>query len=146
MTLISRNPFALINELQRDMNRIFDSRLFPTVNTGETSVATSDWVPEVDIHEDPKTYFVAVDLPGIKPESIEVTAHNGVLSIRGSRERIHQDKEQKRAERSFGTFLREFTMPDNADLDSVQAKTENGVLEIQIPKIAKAEPKRITVQ
>jgi len=146
MTLITRNPFALINELQRDMNRVFDSRLFPAVNQGDTNVASSDWVPEVDIHEDAKSYVVSVDLPGIKPENIDVTAHNGVLSIRGSRELVHKDKEQKRSERSFGSFLREFTMPDNADLDSVKAKTQDGVLEIQVPKIAKAEPKRITVQ
>lgn len=144
MTLITRNPFALINELQRDMNRMFDSRLFPT--RGETTVSSSDWIPEVDIHEDDKAYYVSVDLPGIKPENIDVTAHNGVLSIRGSRESVHKDKEQKRAERSFGTFLREFTMPDNADLENVQAKTQDGVLEIQVSKIAKAEPKRISVQ
>jgi len=146
MTLITRNPFALINELQRDMNRVFDSRLFPAVGTGDTNVSSSDWVPEVDICEDAKAYHVSVDLPGIKPENIDVTAHNGVLSIRGMRESVHKDKEQKRAERSFGTFLREFTMPDSADLDNVQAKTQNGVLEIIVPKIAKAEPKRITVQ
>jgi len=146
MTLITRNPFALINELQRDMNRVFDSRLFPAIGQGDASVASSDWIPEVDIHEDAKSYLVSVDLPGIKPEDIEVTAHNGVLSIRGKRETVHQDKEQKRSERSFGTFLREFTMPDSADLDNVQAKTQNGVLEILVPKIAKAEPKRISVQ
>lgn len=145
MALVTRNPFALMNELQRDMNRLFDNRLFPsTVDTA--AVSTADWLPAVDIHEDKDAYLLAVDLPGVSSENIEVTAHNGVLSIRGKRESVHQDKENKRTERSFGAFLREFSMPENADLDRVQAKSKDGVLEIVVPKIPKAEPKRITVQ
>ena len=140
MALITRNPFALLNE----MNRIFDNSLYPS---GErAALATPDWAPAVDIHEDAQAFHVAVDLPGIKPENIEITAHNGVLSIRGSREVVNEDKQQKRSERVFGSFLREFSMPESADLERVEAKTENGVLNIVVPKAPKAEPKRITVQ
>jgi HSP20 family protein len=147
MNLITtRNPFALINELQRDLNRVFDNRLFPALENNAPVLNNADWVPTVDIHEDKDAFHVSVDLPGIKPEDIEVTAHNGVLSIRGKRETVHEDKEQKRCERTYGSFLREFSMPESADLDSVQAKTNNGVLELVIPKTPKAEPKRISVQ
>lgn len=147
MSLITRSPFALINELQRDLNRAFDSRLFPALtNGGDTALSNTNWAPAVDIHEDKDAYHVSVDLPGVKPEEIEVTAHNNVLSIRGTRNVVNEDKEQKRSERTYGSFLREFSMPENADLDRIEAKSNHGVLDLHIPKTPKAEPKRITVQ
>lgn len=147
MSLITRNPFALINELQRDLNRAFDSRLFPSLtNNSENTLSNTSWTPVVDIHEDQNSYHISVDLPGVKPEEIEVTAHNNVLSIRGTRSVVNEDKEQKRSERIYGAFLREFSMPENADLDRIEAKTNHGVLDLSIPKTPKAEPKRITVQ
>ncbi len=147
MSLITRHPFALINELQRDLNRAFDSRLFPALaSSGDTALSNTTWSPAVDIHEDQNAYHVSIDLPGIKPEEIEVTAHNNVLSIRGARKVVNEDKEQKRSERIYGAFLREFSMPENADLDRIEAKSNNGVLDLYIPKTPKAEPKRITVQ
>lgn len=147
MSLITRNPFALINELQRDINRTFDSRLFPALtNGGDTALSNTNWAPAVDIHEDKDAYHISVDLPGVKPEEIDVTAHNNVLSIRGTRNVVNEDKEQKRSERVYGAFLREFSMPENADLDRIEAKSNNGVLDLYVPKTPKAEPKRITVQ
>ena len=147
MSLITRNPFALINELQRDLNRAFDSRLFPALTSGgDTALSNTTWSPTVDIHEDKDGYHVSADLPGVKPEEIEVTTHNNVLSIRGTRNLANEDKEQKRSERVYGQFLREFSMPENADLDRIEAKSHHGVLDLYIPKTPKAEPKRITVQ
>lgn len=163
MGLITRHPLNLFNELQRDVNRLFDSRFFenrllenrssenkllPDRNTGATTslVSASDWLPSVDIHEDKESYVIAVDLPGLKPEEIKVSAHNGVLSISGKRETVHEDKDQKRSERFFGSFLREFSMPENADLENVQANSKNGVLELRVPKVMRMEPKRIDVK
>ena len=147
MSLITRSPFALINELQRDLNRAFDSRLFPALTDGsDTALSNTAWSPVVDIHEDKNAYHISVDLPGVKPEDIEVTAHNNVLSIRGTRKLVNEDKEQKRSERIYGAFLREFSMPENADLDRIEAKSNHGVLDLSVPKTPKAEPKRITVQ
>lgn len=147
MSLITRHPFALINELQRDLNRAFDSRLFPALsNNNETTLSNTCWSPAVDIHEDQNSYHLSVDLPGVKPEEIEVTAHNNVLSIRGTRNVVNEDKEQKRSERIYGSFLREFSMPEDADLDRIEAKSNHGVLDLSVPKIPKSEPKRITVQ
>lgn len=147
MSLITRNPFALINELQRDLNRTFDSRLFPALTQStDTALSNTNWSPAVDIHEDQNGYHISVDLPGVKPEEIEVTAHNNVLSIRGTRNIINENKEQKRSERIYGSFLREFSMPENADLDRIEAKSNHGVLDLHVPKVPKAEPKRITVQ
>ena len=147
MSMITRNPFSLLNELQRDLNRAFDSRLFPALTSGsDTALSNTSWSPAVDIHEDSKAYHISVDLPGVKPEEIEVTAHNNVLSIRGSRKVVNEDKEQKRSERIYGAFLREFSMPENADLNHIEAKSNNGVLDLVVPKTPKSEPKRIAVQ
>ena len=145
MSLITRNPFYLINELQRDLNRAFEARLYSSGQNG-TSISNADWSPTVDIHENADGYHLSVDLPGVKPEQIEVTADKGVLSIRGAREAVHEDKDLKRSERFFGSFQREFSMPDNADLDRIEAKSNHGVLTVFVPKTAKVEPKRITVQ
>jgi HSP20 family protein len=146
MSLITRNPFALLNEL----NRVFDARQFPTASNSNlltnNSLSNADWAPAVDIHENADGYHLSVDLPGIKPEQIEVTADKGILSIRGQRETVQEDKELKRSERFFGSFLREFSMPDNANLERIEAKSEHGVLTIYVPKTVKVEPKRITVQ
>lgn len=142
MSLITRNPFYLLNELQRDLNRAFDSRLYSNGN----SLSSADWQPTVDIHENADGYHLSVDLPGVQAEQIEITADKGVLSIRGTRTAAHEDKDLKRSERSFGSFQRDFSMPDNADLDRIEAKSNHGVLTVFVPKSAKAEPKRITVQ
>ena len=144
MALITRHhPLGFFNELQRDVNRLFDNRVFPGT---QNLVANADFLPSVDIHEDKAAYVIAVDLPGMKPEDINVNAHDGVLSISGKRESAHEDKEQKRSERIFGSFLREFSMPENADLEKIEAHSKDGVLELRIPKTAKPEPKRIAVK
>ncbi len=143
MSYRNRNPFHLFNELQRDMNRLFDSRLLPA--TGTATLSSSDWAPTVDIHEEAEAYQIAVDLPGVEPSTIDVVAHNGVLSIRGTREATREEKTLKRSERVFGSFLREFSMPEDADLDGISATNRHGVLEIRVPKRAASQPKRIVI-
>jgi HSP20 family protein len=145
MSLIARNPLYLINGLQRDLNRAFEARLYSPGQSG-TATGKPDWSPTVDIHENADGYHLSVDLPGITPEQIEVTADKGVLSIRGSRAAVNEDKELKRSERIFGSFRREFSLPDDADLDRIEARSSHGVLTVFVPKTAKVEPKRITVQ
>jgi len=144
--IIKRGPFSLIDELQRDMNRLFETRLVPTWYNDAGLPAKNAWVPAVDIEEKADCYRIAVDVPGIKPEAIEVTAHDNYLSIKGKREQVTENKELKRSERVFGSFLREFTMPQNAALDKISAQANHGVLEITVPKTSKSEPRRIAVE
>lgn len=144
MNLVTRRPYGLFSELQSDLNRAFENRL---ATNGESMLASGkSWVPEVDIYEDDKAYHLSVDLPGIAAEEIDVTAHDGVLTIRGDREAVFEDKELKRSERVYGSFLREFSMPETADLESIHAASNHGVLNIEVPKLLKSEPKRILVQ
>lgn len=145
MSLIARNPFYLINGLQRDLNRAIETRLYSSSQNG-AATGKADWSPTVDIHESTDGYNLSIDLPGVTPDQIDVTADKGVLSIRGTREAAHADKDLKRSERAFGSFQRDFSMPDNADLDRIEAKSNHGVLTVFVPKTAKVEPKRITVQ
>ena len=147
MSLVRYEPWGLLNQLHGEIDRLFDTRLG---KYGEDSnqLATSDWVPAVDIKEEADRYVIHVDVPGVDPKDIEVHMENGVLSIKGERESESKQEQEnyKRVERVRGSFFRRFTMPDTVDSDSVSATSKNGVLEIVVPKQEKPQPKRIKVE
>ena len=107
----------------------------------------SGWTPVLDVYEDKDNLFVKVELPGMKREEIEVSLHEGSLSISGERrsEQKHQDAEVYRAERFFGRFQRTVTLPVPVAVDKIQAQYKDGVLTITLPKTEEAKPKRIEV-
>jgi HSP20 family protein len=111
-------------------------------------VATAQWAPAVDIKEEPDRFVIYADIPGVDPDKIEVTMERGMLSIKG--ERSTEKKEEKegytRVERARGTFYRRFSLPDTADPEGIQAKGNNGVLEVVIPKKPAQQARRIEVQ
>ncbi len=116
------------------MGTLFDPRI--NVDDENATIATSDWVPAVDVKEEDTQFLVIADIPGVEPEDIEVHMENGMLSIKGER---HEDKEvekegYKRIERIRGTFHRRFSLPETADADGITARSHNGTLEITIPK------------
>ena len=143
MMLVGQDPWRSLARLQRDVSRLFEQ----ADGEGTTSAATSDWVPPVDIREEHNQYVLHVDVPGVDPAQIEVTAENGVLTVRGERRAVSEDARApyKRVERVHGTFYRRFTLPDAVDTDQIQAACQLGVLEISIPKQAQVQPRRITV-
>lgn len=147
MSMLRHEPYSLVNQLHNEINRVFG------MNGGrpgdeETGSVTADWMPAVDIHEDADRYILRADLPGVDPEAIEITMENGVLTIRGDRsaERSVENGEYRRVERISGRFFRRFTLPDTADAEKISASGKNGVLEVTIPKHAKVQPRRITVE
>jgi HSP20 family protein len=89
-----------------------------------------------------------VDLPGVDPKAVEITADQGVLTIRGKREDARRESREgyRRVERVTGEFQRRFSLPDSADALNIKAKFVNGVLEVAIPKLAQVQPQRITVE
>lgn len=133
-------PFSLLEDLQRDLARAIPRR----GSAEETEQRT--FVPNVDIQEDEKGYYVALDLPGVNPDEVDVTAHNGVLSVSGKREWEQGERKEFLRERWQGKFERRFTLPEFADSEKIEAKYNHGVLAIFLPKSAEAEPRRITVQ
>jgi HSP20 family protein len=104
-------------------------------------------VPAVDIKDEGNRYLIRADIPGVKPEDIEVTMENGVLTIRGERqfEETEEKENFKRIERSHGVFYRRFSLPDNTDAEAIQATGKDGVLEVTIPKTTETHSKRIEV-
>jgi HSP20 family protein len=145
MSLMRYEPYSLVNQLHNEINRLFSAR---SADEDGTAAVTADWMPAVDIREDTDRYVLRADLPGVDPKDIEITMENGVLTIRGERtsETTSESGEFRRVERIAGRFFRRFTLPDTADADNISATGRNGVLEISIPKHAKVQPRRISVQ
>jgi HSP20 family protein len=141
MLITPYNPFRDIREIE---NRLFGSRALSEM---EESVAT--FTPKVNTREGEFAYHVDVDLPGVKKEDIKVDVKENVLTISGERHSKEETKEKDyyRMESSFGKFSRSFTLPDNADVENIEASSDNGVLEVVIPKMAsKASVKSISVK
>ena len=112
MGLMRYEPWGLLDQMRREMERAVDSR----AEEG-SSVATSDWVPAVDIKEEDDAFMIVADIPGVDPKDIEVHMDNGVLTIKGEKETESKDEREgyKRVERSYGSFYRRFSLPDSAD-------------------------------
>ena len=107
-----------------------------------------EWMPPVDIEETEDAYTIHVDVPGMDPQDIDVTFENGILSVEGQRksERTVGENRTRRVERSFGTFVRRFSLPDAADADGIEAKINKGVLNLTIQKRSESKPRKIEVQ
>jgi HSP20 family protein len=135
-------PWGLLDQMRREMERAVDSR----AEEG-SSVATSDWVPAVDIKEEDDAFMIVADIPGVDPKDIEVHMDNGVLTIKGEKETESKDEREgyKRVERSYGSFYRRFSLPDSADPEKISAKSNHGVLEVRIAKQEKVQPRKIAV-
>ncbi|MCB1786145.1 MAG: Hsp20/alpha crystallin family protein [Chromatiaceae bacterium] len=142
MTLMKYEPWTLLEQMRREMQQAMDTR------TGEgSSVATSDWVPAVDIKEEQDSFLIVADIPGVDPKDIEVHMENGMLTIKGEKESEKKEEKEgyKRVERTFGSFYRRFSLPDTADPEKITAKSNNGVLEVRIGKHEKVQPRKIAV-
>jgi len=145
MAIVRYEPFALMNRLHEQLGQIFGDNFGAPEAASSPNVA---WIPSVDVHEEPERFVVRADVPGVEPKDIEVTAADGVLTIRGERrsEKRAKDGGFERLERVAGTFLRRFTLPETAQPEAITAKQTNGVLEVVIPKQPKVQPKRVTVE
>jgi HSP20 family protein len=141
MAITRYQPWGLLNQLQKELERSQDDK------TSESSIATAEWAPAVDIKEETDKFVIIADIPGVKPEDIEVHMEAGVLSVKGVKESETKTEKDgyKRVERAYGSFYRRFSLPDTADGEAINAKCKHGVLEIIIPKRESVKPKRINV-
>ena len=144
MALVRYEPWNVMDQLRKEMDRLFDTG----ANQGNSSVVTSDWSPAVDVKETDKDFVIVADIPGVDPQDIEVHMENGILTIKGEREAQKKAEREgyKRIERSYGSFYRRFSLPDTANADRINARSKNGVLEVSIPKHDKVQPRKIAVQ
>ncbi|MBB6092325.1 HSP20 family protein [Povalibacter uvarum] len=145
MALARYEPWDALNQLHRQINRIFDTQTAANAEVG--SSATADWIPAADIVEYGDRFVLKFDVPGVNASAIDITLDQGVLTITGERpaEAVGNDVERSRRERPNGRFHRRFTLPDTVDAAAVNAKGRDGILEVTIPKQAKAKPRRIEV-
>jgi len=146
MALARYEPWTVVSQLQNEINRVFGS-----LNDPESSSATAEWVPAVDVQEFVDRFQLLADIPGVDPKQVEITLDNGVLTLSGERQdeqtvgNGQSEVQQQRRERRLGRFHRRFILPDTADAEKVTAAGRHGVLAITIPKHAKSQPRRISV-
>ncbi len=115
---------------------------------GAAAASTPAWAPALDISERKDAYLVAVDLPGVAAGDLQITMEDSLLTIQGERHVAHDSSEQQfhRVERRYGAFRRAITLPAHVVADAIQATVDAGVLQIVVPKMEEAKPKRIQVQ
>ena len=143
MAIVRQYPWVTLNQLQEEMNRLFERTVTPEAESG--SIATAEWTPAVDIREERDRFILLADIPGMDPKDIDITMEKGVINIRGDRH-IEECDALKRVERPRGVFHRRFVLPDTADLEHIAARGANGVLEVTIPKQERIQPRRIVVE
>jgi HSP20 family protein len=147
------DPFQELRGAQEERARAQLDRLFAHALglhgqwQGATGASTPAWAPVLDIAERTDAYLVAVELPGVKLDDLEITLEDGLLTIQGERQFTSESSEQQyhRVERSSGAFRRSITLPAQVMSDEVEASMEDGVLRILVPKAEAAKPKRLQV-
>jgi len=147
MNLVRWVPFRELEEMSNRLNRLFER---PTLRTGngKEALTVADWVPSVDISETDTEYLIKAELPEVKKEDVKVTLQDGVLMIQGERQQEKEEKGKKfhRVERSYGSFVRSFTLPNYVDNTNVKAEFKEGILNLHLPKSERAKPKAIEVR
>lgn len=143
-TLATWPTFGRLSELRNEIDRLFES---PFGELAGTSQLLSGWTPALDVYEEKDNYVLKAELPGMKKEDIEVSFHDGSLSLSGERksETKHEDAEVYRAERFFGRFQRTVSLPAAVAADKIKAAYKDGVLTVTLPKTEEAKPKQIDV-
>ncbi|MCS7007413.1 MAG: Hsp20/alpha crystallin family protein [Thermoleophilia bacterium] len=138
-TLVRWEPFRELAQLQSEMAR-FMNGLFEGPGR-----ATQSWVPALDVWETDSEVVYAFDLPGIPEEKISIEVKDDTLTVSAEREKTEEVKDENfyRFERRYGTFSRAVGLPQGVDQDKIQARYENGVLEIRVPKPEEQKPRKI---
>ncbi len=149
MSALTRwDPFQEMDQLQKRLTSIFGLGVPRVMDGKEETMTVSQWLPLVDITENEKEYLIKVELPEVKKDDVKVTVESGVLTISGERkfEREDKDKKYHRIERSYGSFTRSFSVPDDAEDSQVSAEFKEGVLTVHLAKSEKARPKSVEVK
>jgi len=133
-----------LSGLRDEIDRLFD---VPLRELTRTSQLLSGWNVALDVYEDADNVYVKAEVPGMKKEDINLSLHDGSLSISGERksETSHEGTETLRTERYYGRFQRTVTLPTPVAVDKVKAQYKDGILTVTLPKAEEAKPKHIDV-
>jgi HSP20 family protein len=150
-TMTRWDPFQDLRSAQEEMAQMSPMLahalgLYGQQGSGRATAAA--WAPALDISERKDAYLVTVELPGVEADDLEITLEDGLLTIQGERIFAHDSSEQQfhRVERRYGAFRRSITLPAHVIAEGIQASVDNGVLQILVPKMEEATPKRIQVR
>ena len=141
--LVSWDPYREFRGMAERFNRIFT----PSTSRRDEEMSLGSWLPPVDIAEEKDRILMTAELPGFKPEDIQIQMEGGVLTLRGER-KFEDEKDGRnyhRVERSYGQFVRSFTLPNNVDRERIRADFRDGLLEIDLPKREEAKPRQIRI-
>jgi HSP20 family protein len=151
MSLVTWDPFRELEEMNHRLNRVFTRG--GVARSGapaekDAAMTVFDWAPSVDIVETPEAFQIKAELPEVKKDDVKISVDGGVLRIEGERKQEKEEKGKKyhRIERSYGSFLRTFSLPDNVDESKVQADFKDGILNVRLPKSEKSKPRAIEVK
>lgn len=144
MPLVKYTPFAYTDDFPTGL-RVFQDTVNRLLSDGGSA---RPWAPSVDILETENELVLKADVPGVELKDIDIQIENGTLTLKGERkfEKEEKNKGFHRLERSYGSFVRYFTVPDTVDTEHVKAEYQNGVLTVTLPKKEIAKPKAIKVQ
>jgi len=142
------DPFKELDELQSLLSTLLGRAPVRKDGGKDEAMTVAEWAPLVDIVEDEHEYLIKAEVPEVKKEDVKVTVQNGVLSLMGDRKFTKEEKDKKyhRVERAYGSFVRSFSLPEDADENKVSADFKDGVLQVHLPKSEKARPKNIEVK
>lgn len=141
------NQMRQLESLQQGLGSLFNRSAAPWPEGRDEPLAVAEWAPLVDISESDQEYLIQADLPEVKNEDVKVTAEDGTLTITGDRRVMKEEHGRKfhRVERAFGSFVRSFSIPDDASAEKVTADFKDGVLSVHLAKTEKAKPTQIPV-
>ena len=141
-----KNQVEPINELQRELNQLFDASLGSLFRKAQLSGETV-WSPAVDVYDNKDSFIIKADLPGMTQKDINVSLQDGILTITGQKKHETEVKEDNyyRLERAYGTFQRQLSLPTNVDATNIKATYKDGVLQLSLPKKEESKPKQISV-
>lgn len=143
----TRGDLAPLTEFRREVDRLFDSFLREPFGWGDGGW-TGFWNPSLDVAEDEKSVTVKVEVPGVKPEDINLSVTGNTLLISGEKKESQEREEDGfyHTERRFGSFRRSVALPPGVDPDKVAADYAHGVLTVRLQKSPEAQPKKIPVK
>jgi HSP20 family protein len=148
-TMMRWDPFQDLRSAQDEMAQMSPMLAHALgLHTQQSNERATAWAPALDISERKDAYLVTVELPGLKPEDLDITMEDGLLTIQGERQFTSESSEQQfhRVERRYGAFRRSITLPAHVMAEGIEASFEDGVLQILVPKAEEATPKRIQVR
>jgi HSP20 family protein len=143
MALIRWDPYRELSTFADRFNRAFGS----SAGRERDEESLGAWMPPVDIAEDRDKITLTAELPGFKEDEVQIQMEGNLLTLRGERkfEEEKKGRNYHRVERSYGQFVRSFTLPNNVDRESIRARFNNGLLEVEMPKREDARPRQIKI-